>query len=313
MSWSSSDARHNVRKGRLYAAISAVAWATTGLIQRDVHAGTATQVAGRSFFAFVAITLYVVAVEKRKSISGWRAIGPAGGIAALLIAIASALFIIALNHTSVAGVLMISACAPVLAGALGWALLKERVGKRTLIAMTAAVAGVIVMVNGGGGNWIGDGAALLMTIAYASHVIVVRRHREISLAPAAALAQALVVVAALPFVAASISFRDVGLLAILGAGSMGIGMSFLILAARLIRPAELTLIMLLEVVLGPVFVWLAYSEQPTNSTFAGGSVVLAAVLLQVFDRSSFVNATSQEQPLGIGALARYVVRSGESG
>src|SRR4051794_5653800 len=86
------NSRSQVRRGRLYAAISAVAWATTGLVQRSVSADTGTQVAGRSLFAFLAIALYVLVAGRRGSAVTWRAIGMHGVIASALIAIASASF-----------------------------------------------------------------------------------------------------------------------------------------------------------------------------------------------------------------------------
>ena len=46
--------------------------------------------------------------------------------------------------------------------------------------------------------------------------------------------------------------------------------------------AAVALITLLEVVLGPLWVWLARSERPSASTLAGGAVVVAAVLVQAF-------------------------------
>jgi drug/metabolite transporter (DMT)-like permease len=40
------------------------------------------------------------------------------------------------------------------------------------------------------------------------------------------------------------------------------------------------LITLLEIVLGPLWVWLALSEEPGTATLVGGAIVLAAVVLQ---------------------------------
>ena len=45
--------------------------------------------------------------------------------------------------------------------------------------------------------------------------------------------------------------RDLGLLVLLGVGQMGLGLAFLTVGARLIPAAEVALITLLEVVLGP--------------------------------------------------------------
>jgi len=44
---------------------------------------------------------------------------------------------------------------------------------------------------------------------------------------------------------------------------------------------EVALIPLLEIVLGPIWVWAFLSEQPAAATLVGGAIVLAAVLLQV--------------------------------
>ena len=50
--------------------------------------------------------------------------------------------------------------------------------------------------------------------------------------------------------------------------------------ARLIPAAQVALITLLEVVLGPIWVWLAYAEQPDAATLAGGAIVVVAILIQ---------------------------------
>jgi drug/metabolite transporter (DMT)-like permease len=52
------------------------------------------------------------------------------------------------------------------------------------------------------------------------------------------------------------------------------------MGARLISAAEVALITLLEVVLGPLWVWFAYSERPSTATLVGGAVVVVAVALQ---------------------------------
>jgi len=62
---------------------------------------------------------------------------------------------------------------------------------------------------------------------------------------------------------------------------MGLGLAFLTVGARLIPAAEVALITLLEIVLGPLWVWIALSEQPGALTLTGGAIVLVAVLIQV--------------------------------
>src|SRR5262245_29237879 len=269
------------RRGRIYVALAAVAWSTAGLLQRELTVDVATQLAGRALFAVLAIFAYVAAAERGAVVRAFRAIGTAGLAVAVLMAISSGSFIIALNHASVANVLFMQALAPVLAVALG-SLLGERVDRRTWIAMTIAIAGVALMTGGPGGpSAAGSAIAFVMTLSFAALLVITRHRRDVSMAPATCLGQLLVLVLAAPFATAGdISGRDLGLLVALGIGQIGLGLVLLTIGARLIPAAEVALISLLEIVLGPLWVWLALDEQPSATTLIGGAIVLGAVTLQ---------------------------------
>ena len=89
------------------------------------------------------------------------------------------------------------------------------------------------------------------------------------------------VVLVAPFASfASATRADWTILAALGICQIGLGLALLTVAARLIPPAEVALISLLEIVLGPLWVWLAYDEVPAATTLAGGAIVAVAVVLQ---------------------------------
>jgi drug/metabolite transporter (DMT)-like permease len=148
--------------------------------------------------------------------------------------------------------------------------------------MAVAIAGVGLMVGGPSHpSAVGLSLSLLMSISFAGTIVVTRHQREVSMAPATCLSQALVFVFAAPFASTgSVGGRDLVLLAGLGIGQIGLGLIFLTIGARLIPAAEVALITLLEIVLGPLWVWIALSEQPSATTLAGGAIVLAAVVIQ---------------------------------
>jgi len=50
-------------------------------------------------------------------------------------------------------------------------------------------------------------------------------------------------------------------------------------AAHHLAPHEIALLGLLEVVLGPIWVWIGVGEAPSASTLQGGALVLFALLL----------------------------------
>ena len=128
----------------MYVVLAAFAWSTTGVLQRALTVGTATQVAGRALFAVMAILLYVAVTERGGVFGAFRAIGRNGLAIAALMAVSSGSFIVALNHTTVANVLVMLALAPILAAALGYVVLREPVTTRTMLAMGLAVVGVAV-------------------------------------------------------------------------------------------------------------------------------------------------------------------------
>jgi drug/metabolite transporter (DMT)-like permease len=271
----------DTRRGRLFVALAAIAWSTAGLFQRELTVNLGTQLAGRALFAMLGIGVFIAATERGRAIAAFRAIGKPGLAIAALMAVSSGSFIAALNYTSVANVLFLQGLAPVLAAVFGM-VIGERVERRTWIAMAVAVTGVAVMVGGPSRpSALGFGLSLLMSVSFAGTIVITRHQREVSMAPATWLSQALVFVCAAPFAStADVGPKDVALLAGLGVTQIGLGLIFLTIGARLIPAAEVALITLLEIVLGPLWVWIFLGEQPSATTLAGGAIVLAAVVLQ---------------------------------
>jgi drug/metabolite transporter (DMT)-like permease len=273
--------QHQRRRGRVFVALAAVAWSTAGLFQRELSVDVATQLAGRALFAALGLLVYVAVTEHGRVLAAFRAIGRGGIAIVILLAVSSASFLIALNHAPVANVLFMQALAPIIAAALG-TLLGEPVSRRTWLAMAVALAGVAVMVGGpGSASWLGQGLSLLMAVSFAATLVITRHRRDVSMAPATCLSQLVVFAAAAPFThVAGIGARDTTLLATLGICQIGLGFVLLTIGGRLIPAGEVALITLLEIVLGPLWVWAFLSEQPAAATLVGGAIVLAAVLLQ---------------------------------
>jgi len=148
------------------------------------------------------------------------------------------------------------------------------------------VLGVLLMAGGpGSGGALGFGISLLMTLAFAVAIVITRHRRDVSMAPAVCLSQLIVLLVAVPFAAPGTATRaDVGYIVLLGVGQMGCGLAFMTAGARLIPAAEVALISLLEVVLGPLWVWIAIGESPAAIAVVGGIVVMIAVVLQATER-----------------------------
>lgn len=277
-----TDSRGVRRRGQVYVALAALAWSSAGLLQRELAVGTATQIAGRALFAVLALLAFVSVSERGGVVRAFVSMRRAELAVAACTAVASGTFIVALNHTTVANVLFMQAVAPIAAALIAWAGLREAVSRRTAVAMVVALGGAGLMVGGpGGARGLGMALSVVMTLSFALSVVITRHRRDISMAPAICLSQVLVLAAVGPFAhPGTVGAHDLALIVALGVGQIGLGLAFLTMGARLIPAAEVALITLLEVVLGPLWVWLALSERPGTATLLGGAVVVAAVVLQ---------------------------------
>ena len=266
------------RRGALLVAAAAMCWSSGALIARLVTTGPWTTNLWRSLFASLFLALVLRLVWGRGIVAQWR--GPVVAVAVCM-AVSSTCFIFSLALTSVANTLVLMSTGPYVAGLLGWLLLGERVPLRTWLTMGVALAGAVVMVSGSPGRsaLLGDLLAIVMASSFAIATVLVRRHPEIRMAPAAVLATALTFLVALPGAdPLATTPRDIALLAFFGAGQFGAGFLLFMAGARLIPAAQTSLIGMLEVVLGPLWVWLVLSERPGTASLAGGALILTALL-----------------------------------
>jgi drug/metabolite transporter (DMT)-like permease len=268
--------------GSAYMALAALMWSLAGILQRQLHMGLASQLAGRAVFAVVAVFAFVAVAERGQVIRAFRAIGRPGLLIAALMAVSSGSFISALNATSVANVMVVQALVPLVTALLGL-LAGEPVRRRTWAAMGIAVSGLALMA--GSPSRPGPAGLVLSLVAmltYSATIVIARRRAEVSMAPATCLSQVLVFAVFAPFAHVSeMGGSALGYLAVMGVVQMGLALFFLALGARLIPAADAALISQMENVLGPLWVWLAGIEYPSAATLAGGVIVIGAVAFQV--------------------------------
>ena len=298
-----ADAHRARRRGQLFVVLAAIAWSTAGVLQRELSVDTPTQLGGRALFAALALAVFVVLLSRGHPVAAFRAIGVAGLAVAVMTAVASGMFILALNHATVANVLFMQAASPVAAALLAWVALGESITRRAALAMAIALVGVALMVGGpGSGGVLGVTASVVMMLAFAISLVIVRHRRDVSMLPAVCLAQILLVLATAPFShPGSGTGRDLLLLALLGVGQMALGLAFVTMGARLLPASEVALITLIEVVLGPLWVWISISEQPAATAIGGGGVVILAVILQATEKT---RATVTPSPATVPGRAR---------
>jgi drug/metabolite transporter (DMT)-like permease len=259
-----------------------VLWSSAGVVTRHIQRTEPfEQVFWRSLFAFAFVFSFLLFKRSHP----WTAVRSAGlpGLASgLMWAIMFTAFLFALSLTTTANALVVMSVSPLLTALFARMFLKDPVPVRTLVASGAAAVGIALMFSTDlSAHYAGMAVAFLIPVAAAINVVVLRASAaRLDLVPAVMLGGALSCLIALPFALPfSATGRDVALLAFLGITQLGVPCMLLVIASRSLLAPEIALLSLLEVVLGPLWVWLAVGEEPGGATLVGGSIVLAALVL----------------------------------
>jgi drug/metabolite transporter (DMT)-like permease len=266
---------------------SALVWSSGGIIARlaDV-ANPWITIFWRAGTAALFLLVFMLLRDGRGgTLALFRGMGVAGLAVGCCFAIASTAFVIALQFTTVANILLMLAGVPLIAALLSWILFRERLRLPTWIAVALVIGGVAVMVSDsltGRISPMGDGLSLLIAFSFASAVVITRRYSDIRMTPAVCTGSAIgcVIALVMSMITAGnvlVESWQLPLLGLFGI-TMGLGMALFTQGARLIPSALTALLGTMETLLGPFWVWLFLDETPTPRTLVGGGIVLGALI-----------------------------------
>jgi drug/metabolite transporter (DMT)-like permease len=242
------------------------------------------QVAGfRS--AVAAVVLVLLLPEARRGF-GRELLPGALAYAATLVC-----FVAATKLTTSAAAIFLQSTAPIWVLLLSPALLGEPVRRRDLPFVGAAAVGLGLVFLGSREAVVtaprpalGNAVALASGLFYALLMILLRRlareggGRDRTL-PATVLGNAIAFAACLPFAlpVGAVAPRDAAAILYLGAVQIGLAYWLFARGLRALTALEVSLLVLLEPVLNPLWTWLLHGERPGALALAGGGVMLAAL------------------------------------
>jgi drug/metabolite transporter (DMT)-like permease len=258
-----------------------VFWSTAGLFVRLLDLDIWTMQGWRALFGGLSL-LVVIGIDRgRDALRALVGIGRPGLVAAPIAAISMLSYVAALQLTTVANVLTVYATVPFMAAAVAYLWIGERIGWRAVVAGGAALVGVAIMAAAATrrDDIAGNALSLLMTLTFAVLIVMARRYPSLAMAPVNVLGTAICVAACWPLMQPALPpLRDLLVLALFGATTSGLAYMLFLTGSRLIPSSEAGLIALLDVVLGPLWVWLVFSEEPGLAALIGGGIVLTALV-----------------------------------
>ena len=187
------------------------------------------------------------------------------------------LFVLSIHNTTAANTLVIIAAAPLAAALLARLILGERTARRTLIAGGVALGAVALTVQGGlqAGGLLGDLAALGVMLVMALIFVLLRKCGHRDMLPALAVGGLLTAALALPLAPTlAVARADWLLLPLLVLLVVPVSFALITTGPRYLPAPEVGLLMLLETILGPFWVWLALAETPAPASLVGGALII---------------------------------------
>lgn len=278
------EAELSERQGAVLVAASGVVFSFTAIAYRAVDDATDWQfLAYRGASTTAAMTLLMLARSRHRPVpfgeTNRRVL-----LAAVLLTATSMLYILALSRTSAATTLFLLAAAPIFAAIVGWLALRERVERPTAIAIGLTAVGIAVMVGSGldAGSGVGVLFAALIPILVGSYNVALRSAGHVDPVIPALISGVLLTLGAgaMALIAdgLAVTWHDALLACITGGFALGVGLPLFNLGHRSVASARVSLLLMTEVVLAPLWVWIWPGERPRASTLIGGAIVLTTVV-----------------------------------
>jgi drug/metabolite transporter (DMT)-like permease len=270
--------------GSLCAIAAATVFSTGGVIVRQIGL-PAWDVSFWRSVLLLATILPLLVWQRRAVWIDMRNAGAALVASAVALAGSMVAFILALGLAPVANVLIVFGATPFLTALMARLFLGEPLHRHTVIAMATAAIGLTLSVASSlqAGAALGMAVAAIVSLCMSANYVVVRHRRDVGMAPSLALAGVISGIVALPFVELrSVDSGQMAWLLALGPGQLAGGLLLYIASLKRIPAGRAALLGLLELVLGPIWVWAIDGEKPGDLTLLGGVIVISSAAANVW-------------------------------
>jgi drug/metabolite transporter (DMT)-like permease len=256
----------------IFLILTAILWSTSGLLIKMSTWGPLAILGGRSIVAGIVVLVYLRRIDLR--FTRWQVFGALSYVGTQLT------FITATKLTTAANAIFLQYTAPVYVLLLGWLLLRERPRRADWITMLVIFVGLLLFLGddltlqGMYGNLL----AIVSGVLLATMTLCTRKEKDGNPANTFLLGTFIGALIGLPaLLGAAFSPANIGIILYLGTFQMGLALILYSMAIKQVRALEATLILTLEPVLNPIWVFLVIGETPSPRALLGAALVLAAV------------------------------------
>ncbi len=242
----------------------------------------------RSLFFMIALTAFLFLTYKKNTINIIKKSGFPAIVAGLFLSLSFVAYVVAMSKTTVANVVFIISTQTIFLALFGFLFLKEKITLKGLIAITLAFVGMLVMVGDSinQGTLFGNIVAFAIPINFTILVMIIRKFPDLDMVPAIFYSGIFSGIYGL-LLASNLTFssNDIIMGFLLGVPQLAFGFICVTIGTKTTKAVTVGLLMLLETIFAPIWVWIFLNEVPPISVFIGGAIIISAVILKSFDKS----------------------------
>jgi drug/metabolite transporter (DMT)-like permease len=264
------------RQAILFLVLTAILWSSSGLLVKIISWQPLSILSGRSILSTAVFWIFLK-YPVRFRWTRLQVVGAMGYVGAQLF------FIMATKLTTAANAIFLQYTLPVYIVLFGYWFLNERPQRADWISLIVIFTGLFLFfgddLNFDG--FTGNILAILSGMSMAVLMLCMRKQKDGTPANTILLGNIIGAVIGLPFVfQESFSLPNIGIIAYLGIFQIGLSFVLYSIAIKQVQALESSLILTLEPILNPLWVFLVIGETPGKLALIGGMFVIGAVTVR---------------------------------
>ncbi|MDC0472479.1 DMT family transporter [Pelagibacteraceae bacterium] len=260
-----------------------------GLIIRQFEQADVWQVLFlRSIFFLVALIFFLLVTYKKDTIKIIKDSGLPALFGGFFLSLSFVAYVFAITITTVANVVFIISTQTIFLAIFGYFFLQEKISLKGFFSIILAMIGITIMVSNSisTGSFFGNLVALVIPINFSILVIIIRKHPKLDMVPAIFYSGILSCIYGL-ILSDNLNFssNDILMGFLLGVPQLAFGFICITIGSRTTKAVTIGILMLVETIGAPFWVWMFLNEIPPLSVFIGGFIIILAVIIKGLDKN----------------------------
>lgn len=233
-------------------------------------------------FMFISTNIVLIISKKKDFIKAYKTNFWAIISCAFLLGMSNILFISSIKNTTVANAVIIFSCAPIFSALYMYLFFKQKSSKNIFISSFFIFLGLYIIFssNLGFGNNIGNIYALICIILFSLAFVILSRYENINMFAVISLSSVVSTIYSYIFTTTiNIDINTLFILLLTGLLISPIARLLMGAGTKILPASEVSLLMIIETIMAPVWVWIFMKEIPNSSTLMGGSLILITLII----------------------------------